>query len=212
MASNDIIEKQGKEFDALDALIKAYRNMPPIVDDDYPEMRHYFEGRIYEYIEAMIANGRFDPQSRGELILKRGNIIVAPMHGISKTAFDDLREANIIRQREWDPLDRISTAYRGNEFGGEAGEALEEAIAYLLNLIRLSKSAGKLQNLVKKLEREKLGIPGSRTSADDLAKELADVIICTDLIAMDADVDLWKAVRDKFNATSEKVGLKTKIP
>lgn len=208
----DMIANQSKEFDALDALIKAYRNMPPIVDDDYPQMRHYFETRVYEYVEAMIANGRFAPQTRGELTLRRGNVAIACETFVGTGEFKQLRISNTARQKEWDPLDRISTAYRGNEFGGEAGEALEEAIAYLLNLIRLSKSAGKLQNLVKKLEREKLGIPGSRTTADDLAKELADVIICTDLIAMDADVDLWKAVRDKFNATSEKVGLKTKIP
>jgi hypothetical protein len=37
------------------------------------------------------------------------------------------------------------------------------------------------------------------------------VIICVDLIAMDVGIDLEAAVRRKFNATSKKYGLKTRI-
>lgn len=106
------------------------------------------------------------------------------------TTFTTLRAANLARQAEWDPDDRITLAYRGNELGGECGEA---------------------QNIIKKLERERLGIRGSRATVQDLADELADVVICADLIAMAEGVDLDAAVAAKFNQTSEKNGLLTRL-
>jgi NTP pyrophosphatase (non-canonical NTP hydrolase) len=102
-----------------------------------------------------------------------------------------LRNANHARQQEWDPSDAITLAYRGNELAGEVGEAC---------------------NVIKKLERERIGIRGSRATTDMLAEELADVMICVDLIAMHAGIDLDAAVRHKFNGTSEKYGLATRIP
>jgi NTP pyrophosphatase (non-canonical NTP hydrolase) len=104
--------------------------------------------------------------------------------------FASLRAANEVRQREWDVLGQLTLAYRGNELAGEVGEAC---------------------NVIKKLERERLGINGSRDTVEHLAEELADVIICTDLIAMQAGIDLEGAVVAKFNASSEKVGLKTRM-
>ena len=56
-----IIEKmkpQSDEFEALCNLWKAYDAMPPIVDDDYPEMRHYYERAIREFVEKITLNGR----------------------------------------------------------------------------------------------------------------------------------------------------------
>ena len=63
--------------------------------------------------------------------------------------------------------------------------------------------------MIKKLERERYGIRGSRDTIEHLAEELADVIICVDLIAASMGIDLNAAVIQKFNATSEKYGLKT---
>ena len=91
---------------------------------------------------------------------------------------------------EWDAGNQLTLSYRGNELAGEVGEAC---------------------NVIKKLERERLGIRGSRDTLKHLAEELADVIICCDLIAMDCGLDLDAAVRAKFNATSEKVGLRTRF-
>jgi len=106
-------------------------------------------------------------------------------------ALADLRSANKARQAEWDQDNQITLAYRGNELAGEVGEAC---------------------NVIKKLERERLGIRGSRATKEQLAEELADVVICADLIAMDAGIDLLnEAVPAKFNATSEKVGLNTRL-
>ena len=101
-----------------------------------------------------------------------------------------LRAANAVRQAEWDIDNQIDLAYRGNELAGEVGEAC---------------------NVIKKLERERRGIRGSRDTLEHLAEELADVVICIDLIAMQAGIDLDAAVALKFNATSEKVGLQTRL-
>jgi NTP pyrophosphatase (non-canonical NTP hydrolase) len=101
-----------------------------------------------------------------------------------------LRSANLARQAEWDPSNSISLSYRGNELAGEVGEAC---------------------NVIKKLDRERMGIRGSKATREQLAEELADAIICVDLIAAAEGIDLEKAVRDKFNATSEKYGLATKL-
>lgn len=105
-------------------------------------------------------------------------------------SYSTLRGANIARQREWDTGNQLTLAYRGNELAGEVGEAC---------------------NIIKKLERERLGIRGSRATVEQLAEELADVIICADLIAMAEGIDLDAAVARKFNATSKKVGLRTRL-
>ncbi|MBI1690482.1 MazG-like family protein [Methylorubrum sp. DB1722] len=103
----------------------------------------------------------------------------------------DLHAANIARQAEWCPDQVPDLSFRGNELGGECGEA---------------------QNVIKKLERERQGWRGSRATKDDLADELADVVICADLCAVTADIDLGAAVRRKFNATSEEQGLSVFLP
>lgn len=105
-------------------------------------------------------------------------------------SFDDLRRADVARQQEWDPGALIDLSYRGNELAGEVGEAC---------------------NVIKKLERERLGIKGSRTTVVELMKELADVVICCDLIAAHLKQCLGSAVVDKFNDTSVKIGLKTRL-
>lgn len=102
-----------------------------------------------------------------------------------------LRRANVARNKHWDPEGKLTLSFRGCELGGEVGELL---------------------NVVKKLERERLGLRGSRDTLEHLGEELADVIICADLIGMAAGVDLVAAVTAKFNATSEKLGLPVKLP
>jgi NTP pyrophosphatase (non-canonical NTP hydrolase) len=108
--------------------------------------------------------------------------------------FTDLRAANIARQKEWDVGSKISgplgKLWRANELSGECGEA---------------------SNVVKKLVREELEIPGSRATVQQLSEELADIVICADLLAQEYGIDLDDAVRTKFNSTSEKVGLRTRL-
>lgn len=104
---------------------------------------------------------------------------------------NDILLACAERQHEWDPKGLTGgLLYRAVELGGEAGEVL---------------------NVAKKLEREALGIPGSRDTKEHLAEELADVVICAALMALAAGIDLAGATVAKFNKTSDEVGLKTKL-
>lgn len=95
----------------------------------------------------------------------------------------ELREANVRRDAEWNPNKILSLSFRGNELGGEVGEA---------------------QNILKKLDRERLGLIGSRGSVEALTEELADIIICVDLIAMEFKIEMEKVIRRKFNKTSSE--------
>ena len=54
----DKMETQKAEFDAAAALTKAYRDitMTPIVDDDYPEVRHRYEGALHRFLRAVNEN------------------------------------------------------------------------------------------------------------------------------------------------------------
>lgn len=103
----------------------------------------------------------------------------------------NLRVANVARDQEWNTgSERLSLTFRATELAGEVGEAC---------------------NVIKKLERERIGLVGSRDTKEHLAEELADIVICTDLVAMDAGIDLGAAIAAKFNATSEKNGLATRL-
>ena len=113
--------------------------------------------------------------------------------------YDNLRDANLARQAIWAGGKAMDLSFRGMELAGEVGELL---------------------NKVKKLVRFYKGIQGNRytDSGDiemdlkkDIADELADVIICTDLLAMDMDIDLRRAVMAKFNATSDKHKMNVKL-
>lgn len=107
---------------------------------------------------------------------------------MNKLTFNALRTANNARQKEWPGNDKIDIAFRTIEVAGECGE-LAEAI--------------------KKYLRADRGIKGSTAGLENIADELADVIISIDLLAADLHIDLGQAVSSKFNATSNKYNLKT---
>lgn len=102
----------------------------------------------------------------------------------------ELRLANAARQAEWCPDQVPDLSFRGNELAGETGEAC---------------------NVIKKLERERHGWRGSRDTIEHLGEELADVVICADLVAIAGGIDLAAHVVAKFNASSEANGLATRI-
>lgn len=54
------IDLQNAEFDALKKLAEEYEALcrVPVVDDYYPEARHYYETKMRAFIEAIRANGR----------------------------------------------------------------------------------------------------------------------------------------------------------
>jgi NTP pyrophosphatase (non-canonical NTP hydrolase) len=135
-------------------------------------------------------NGFSDDVNRQPFVIDTKPRTLQDLRGERPTAHTTLRAANEARQREWDAGNQITIEYRGNELGGECGEA---------------------QNIIKKLARERMGIRGSRATIAQLREELADVVICVDLIAMATGIDLDAAVREKFNKTSEANGLRTRL-
>lgn len=104
--------------------------------------------------------------------------------------FNVLREANNSRQREWPGNEQADTAFRAIELAGEAGEVCEA---------------------VKKFLRLKRGIKGSTATREDIASEMGDLLVSLDLLAVDLGINLGEAVREKFNATSAKYGMRTYI-
>lgn len=125
-----------------------------------------------------------------------------------KITISQLQSAHVERQEEWCPDQKPDLSFRGNEMGGECGEAVEEM---LLRAGQLAAASGKAQNVIKKLERERHGWAGSRDTLDHLGEELADVVHTAILCAITAGIDLEPYVVSKFNATSDKVGLRTRL-
>ncbi len=105
--------------------------------------------------------------------------------------FDALRQANLARAKEWNPTGvDTGPGFAGLELAGEVGE---------------------LCNLLKKAERARLGLVGGSVSPAAIAEELADVVICADLVGLALGLDVWPIVVAKFNATSEAKGFGTRL-
>lgn len=107
------------------------------------------------------------------------------------TTLSALREANRKRQAEWPGNDQADLPFRALEFIDEAGE---------------------VAGAVKKLLRARRGIHGSEKTVQDVADEMGDVLVSLDLLADELGIDLGEAVARKFNMTSDKYGLTTKLP
>lgn len=75
----------------------------------------------------------------------------------------------------------------------------------------LGKHGGSIANTLKKLEREARGWPGSRASKDELFSPMVALMRTLGHVADRYGFDLGEAVVKKFNATSEKVGLVTRL-
>lgn len=93
-------------------------------------------------------------------------------------AFEELRRANVRRCEDvFHPIDSWSETDWATAMGGECGEAL---------------------NLIKKRRR------GEEIALEEVAKELADLVIYADLLAARMGIDLGEAVRQKFNEVSAR--------
>jgi len=104
--------------------------------------------------------------------------------------FDELRDANKTRMKEWTGSKNIDIEFRTIELCGEVGE---------------------LANVVKKYLRVQRGIKGSTATTEEIADELGDVIISANLLADFFGINLGEATRAKFNKTSNKYELETKL-
>lgn len=101
-----------------------------------------------------------------------------------------LRHANRSRQAEWPGNEKADIPFLTIEVAGEFGEVAEA---------------------VKKYLRAQRGIKGNGGRIEDVADEMADAIISLDLLADEMGIDLTDAIARKFNMTSEKYGLETRI-
>lgn len=102
----------------------------------------------------------------------------------------DLQVANQNRNAEWDPDSKLTPLFFAVELAGEVGEVC---------------------NMVKKMEREALGIKGSRVTFRQLEDEIGDAMICLALLANAYDINLEYVTARKFNETSEKLGLECRL-
>jgi NTP pyrophosphatase (non-canonical NTP hydrolase) len=67
---------------------------------------------------------------------------------------------------------------------------------------------GEAANLIKKIERGDFTLLEKR---EDLAKELADVVVYLDILAYRAGVDLGMATVSKWNEVSQRVGCRLRL-
>lgn len=101
--------------------------------------------------------------------------------------------ANETRNKLWDPKNQLTPLFFAIELAGEIGE---------------------ICNVVKKLEREKLGLPGSRSCLQAFDEEIADGFICLVLLAQSQGISgasIEGIIARKFNQTSTKLGLPVMI-
>ena len=105
-------------------------------------------------------------------------------------SFDNLRRANDKRQQEWPGNDKADLAFRMIEVSGEAGELAEA---------------------VKKHLRYERGIKGTTLDIDDIADEMGDLVVSLDLLAAEMGINLGDAVMNKFNRTSRKYEMNTRL-
>lgn len=74
---------------------------------------------------------------------------------------------------------------------------------------------GEACNIIKKLNRAHDGVIGNKETESELhvalEKEIADTFIYLDLLASHSGLDLFTAVRAKFNETSEKHGFPERL-
>ena len=111
---------------------------------------------------------------------------------MSPLSFKDLRAVNVPRCEEvFHKLDDWSPTDWATAMAGECGEACNE---------------------IKKLrcldgsDSNPYFPEGRKAITERIAIELADLVICTDLLAARLEIDLGEAVADKFNRVSLKLG------
>ena len=102
----------------------------------------------------------------------------------------ELRRQNDARAVRWNKGNPAPLSFAMMELAGEVGEAC---------------------NAAKKMIRAEMGWVGGDKDKEKLAEELADTVICADLAASRAGIDLGKAVIDKFKKTSDKHGFPERL-
>ena len=184
---------------------------PPVSPHNLLQLQLDAQGQKIEGLKKRVSELTADYRQLQEIIMDqatdkpdRAEDLPVPVPPGPTSEFRQLREANQRRQLEWQNGRDISLLWRSNELAGEVGEMFGEVVKLVRPMLAFA-------NTAKKLQREADGIKGSRASTDDLAREIADVVICADLLASYFGIDLWNWVVIKFNETSQKQGLRTEL-
>lgn len=136
------------------------------------------------------------------------------MSTVNALTFSALRLANERRQAEWPGNDQIDKAFRTLETAGEGGELAEAIEVHLrtsLKALAAIGSLGRVSEQMNKFLRAERSIEGSTADVVDIGREMGDRIVSLDLLALELGIDLGDSTAAKFNETSEKYGLSTKL-
>jgi NTP pyrophosphatase (non-canonical NTP hydrolase) len=179
------MKPQSDEFDAAQEFARALRNLPAIVDDDYPEMRHYYERAVQHLIRAFIGNGRMTglPPTLGATL-----------------SIEHVQATSALRAARWHPTpeSQWSTLEWAGAMCGEAGEAANEAKKLKRLDVGMVGNQGH-DNTDRETVRHKLGL------------ELADNFLYTVLVAHNEGINLSDAVVEKFNLKSDEMGFPERL-
>jgi hypothetical protein len=104
-----------------------------------------------------------------------------------------LRVANIERNREYREMT-----------GGQP-------LPLLFRAVELAGEIGELVNVIKKMERERLGWRGKKADENMLKEEVGGAFVVFDLLLMDLGIDLADVTTREFNNVSDRLGLTTRL-
>lgn len=180
------IELQNKEFDRLTELAAQWRRLQltPVVDDDYPEVRHYYEGALHRFVTALRENRPDLFQTTGE---------TGSANGLT---FAHLAAVHLTRALRWHGtgLESWSLSDWACAMAGEAGE--------VCNVV-------KKMNRARDGIQGKKDDPEAFPTA--LKHEIGDTLLYLDLLAQRAGFSLEECVRDTFNRVSEREGFPERL-
>lgn len=178
----DAIALQNAEFEALTQLAKEWRRlqMTPVVDDDYPEVRHGYESVLRTFVDALAAN-------RPTLLAQA--LRCSPLPGLT---FESLRAANIKRLPLFKNKHGVLAHSRPDGSDWSRSDWLEALV-------------GEVGEYANKSKKQRRGDISMSEFLAESASELPDILIYLDLLALRLGVDLAQATRDKFNEVSRRV-------
>jgi NTP pyrophosphatase (non-canonical NTP hydrolase) len=181
----DRMKAQRDEFNAMAKLASAYKALPAVVDDDYPEMRHAYEGAIRNFIDALKVN-RPD-----EMVM---------IH--EALTFRDVTAVNLARCNRWHPggIEDWTPERWAVAMAGEAGEVCNA----LKKLFRIEDEIANISDPDRQLSTRSEAVA-------KIGEEIADTFLYLNLLACRLAIDLPTEIRAKFNSTSEKYGFPERI-
>lgn len=122
------IDRQNGEFDAVDAVANAYRNLPAVVDDDYPEARHRYESAMQALLAALHVNRPRAFARSAALRIKRPSSPAPAVKNFNAAVLANLHievNAELGRASVWPPMNSAHEGY------GVLLEEMDELFAHV---------------------------------------------------------------------------------